>query len=56
MFHHNLDGLRQRQIHGKGKFVFLKYMLNLCETIPRLRVLAGVSMLKTYRKLPDSFS
>jgi len=34
----------------ESKFAFLKHMLNRCESIPGLRALTGVSMLKAYRK------
>jgi len=35
----------------ESKFVYLRTFLNRCETIPVLRALTGVSMLKAYRKL-----
>jgi 2-polyprenyl-3-methyl-5-hydroxy-6-metoxy-1,4-benzoquinol methylase len=34
----------------ESKFAFLKHMLDRCESIPGLRALTGVSMLKAYRK------
>jgi SAM-dependent methyltransferase len=34
------------------RFVFLRHILDRCEKIPVLRAIAGVSMLKSYRKLP----
>jgi 2-polyprenyl-3-methyl-5-hydroxy-6-metoxy-1,4-benzoquinol methylase len=39
-----------QQNSWESKFAFLRHLLSRCESIPGLRTLTGVSMLKAYRK------